>query len=83
MGGAAHFRIVIIASLAGISFGLDTAVIAGAATALRDFFFALSGRFRSSGFVALSSTLLAALIVGGLAIAEADATCSSRRPALT
>jgi hypothetical protein len=38
MGGAAHLRIVTIASLAGILFGFDTAVTAGVTTALRDFF---------------------------------------------
>jgi hypothetical protein len=38
MDGAAHFRIVIIASLAGILFGFDTAVVAGVTTALRAFF---------------------------------------------
>jgi hypothetical protein len=38
MGGAAHFRIVTIASLAGILFGFDTAVIAGVTTAPREFF---------------------------------------------
>jgi hypothetical protein len=37
MGGAAHLRIAIIASLAGILFGFDTAVIAGVTAALRDF----------------------------------------------
>ena len=38
IGAAAHFRIVIIASLAEILFGFDTAVIAGVTTALREFF---------------------------------------------
>jgi len=38
IGAAAHFRFVIIASLAEILFGFDTAVIAGVATALREFF---------------------------------------------
>ncbi len=38
MGGAAHFRVVIIASLAGILFDFDTAVIAGVTTALREIF---------------------------------------------
>jgi hypothetical protein len=36
--GAAPFNIVIIASLAGILFSFDKAVIAGVATALREFF---------------------------------------------
>jgi len=38
IGGAAHFRIVIIASLSEILFGFDTTVIAGFTTALREFF---------------------------------------------
>ena len=38
IGAAAHFRIVIIASLAEFLFGFDTAVIAGVTTALREFF---------------------------------------------
>jgi hypothetical protein len=36
MGGAAHLRVVIIASLAGILFGFDTAVISGITHALRE-----------------------------------------------
>ena len=39
MGCAAHFRIFIIASVAGILFGFDAAAIAGVTTALREFFF--------------------------------------------
>lgn len=38
MGGAAHFRIAIAASLAGMSFGFGTSVIAGVTTALCEFF---------------------------------------------
>jgi len=38
MRGAAHTRMVIIASLAGLLFGFDTAVIAGITHALRELF---------------------------------------------
>jgi hypothetical protein len=38
MAGAADFKMVIIASLAGILFGFDTTVIAGTTHALRDIF---------------------------------------------
>jgi len=75
MGGAAHFRIVIIASLAGILFGFDTAVIAAGTIARCEFLFALAGRSRSRGFVARWGTLLAANSSTGPAIATAAATC--------
>jgi MFS family permease len=65
MGGAAHFRIVIIASLAGILFGFDTAVIAGVTTALREFFSRSPAGLGAAVSSALWGTLLGALIVGG------------------
>jgi sugar porter (SP) family MFS transporter len=65
MGGAAHFRIVIIASLAGILFGFDTAVIAGVTTALREFFSLSPAGLGAAVSSALWGTLLGALIVGG------------------
>jgi MFS family permease len=65
MGGAAHFRIVIIASLAGILFGFDTAVIAGVTTALREFFCSRRLSLGAAVSSALCGTLLGALIVGG------------------
>jgi sugar porter (SP) family MFS transporter len=65
MGGAAHFRVVIIASLAGILFGFDTAVIAGVTTALRDFFSLSPAGLGAAVSTALWGTLLGALIVGG------------------
>jgi len=38
MGGSAHLKVVIIASVAGVLFGFDTAVIAGVTHALRETF---------------------------------------------
>jgi hypothetical protein len=38
MGGAAHMRVIIITGLAGMLFGFDTAVIAGATATLREVF---------------------------------------------
>ena len=65
MGGAAHFRIVIIASLAGILFGFDTAVIAGVTSALREIFSLSPTGLGAAVSSALWGTLLGALIVGG------------------
>lgn len=65
MGGAAHFRIVIVASLAGILFGFDTAVIAGITHALRDTFSLSPASLGAAVSAALWGTLLGALIAGG------------------
>jgi hypothetical protein len=72
--GAAHFNIVIIASLAGILSGFDKVVIAGVTTARR-IFFGLAGRSRSGDFIAPWGTLLAATSSTGPNIATAEATC--------
>jgi sugar porter (SP) family MFS transporter len=64
MGGAAHFKIVIIASLAGILFGFDTAVIAGTTHALRDIFSLSPAGIGVAVSAALWGTLLGALIAG-------------------
>jgi sugar porter (SP) family MFS transporter len=64
MGGAAHLKIVLIASLAGILFGFDTAVIAGATHALRDIFSLSPAGLGAAVSAALWGTLLGALIVG-------------------
>src|SRR5258707_11652644 len=65
MGGAAHFRVVIIASLAGILFGFDTAVIAGVTSALREIFSLSPTGLGAAVSSAFWGTLLRALIVGG------------------
>jgi sugar porter (SP) family MFS transporter len=65
MAGAAHFRVVIIASLAGILFGFDTAVIAGVTTALREIFSLSPAGLGAAVSSALWGTLLGALVVGG------------------
>src|SRR5258708_1802023 len=65
MGGAAHFRVVIVASLAGILFGFDTAVIAGVTTALREIFLLSPAGLGAAVSSALWGTLLGALVVGG------------------
>jgi len=64
MGGAAHFKMVIIASLAGILFGFDTAVIAGTTHALRDIFSLSPAGMGVAVSAALWGTLLGALIAG-------------------
>jgi sugar porter (SP) family MFS transporter len=64
MGGAAHIRVVIIASLAGILFGFDTAVIAGITHALRAFFSLSPAGLGAAVSSALWGTLLGALFVG-------------------
>jgi sugar porter (SP) family MFS transporter len=64
MGGAAHIRAVIIASLAGILFGFDTAVIAGITHALRVVFSLSSFGLGAAVSIALWGTLLGALVAG-------------------
>ncbi|HME40837.1 MAG TPA: sugar porter family MFS transporter [Steroidobacteraceae bacterium] len=64
MGGAAHFRVVLIASLAGILFGFDTAVIAGITHALREVFMLSPAALGAAVSSALWGTLLGALIAG-------------------
>src|SRR5271170_1329704 len=64
MGGAAHLKIVIIASLAGILFGFDTAVIAGITHALREIFSLSPATLGAAVSSALWGTLLGALIAG-------------------
>jgi sugar porter (SP) family MFS transporter len=64
MGGAAHFKVVIVASLAGILFGFDTAVIAGITHALRDIFSLSPAALGAAVSSALWGTLLGALVAG-------------------
>jgi sugar porter (SP) family MFS transporter len=64
MGGAAHLRVVIIASLAGILFGFDTAIIAGITHALREIFSLSPTGLGAAVSSALWGTLLGALIAG-------------------
>jgi sugar porter (SP) family MFS transporter len=64
MGGGAHVRVIIIASLAGILFGFDTAVIAGVTHALRDIFSLSPAGLGAAVSSALWGTLLGALIIG-------------------
>ncbi|MGB6355055.1 MAG: sugar porter family MFS transporter [Steroidobacteraceae bacterium] len=64
MGGAAHLRVVIIASLAGILFGFDTAVIAGITRALREIFSLTPIALGAAVSSALWGTLLGALAAG-------------------
>jgi sugar porter (SP) family MFS transporter len=64
MGGAAHLKVVIIASLAGILFGFDTAVIAGITHALREIFSLSPASLGAAVSSALWGTLLGALIAG-------------------
>jgi len=64
MGGAAHSRVVIIASLAGILFGFDTAVIAGITHSLREVFSLSPVGLGAAVSSALWGTLLGALIAG-------------------
>jgi sugar porter (SP) family MFS transporter len=64
MGGAAHFKVVIIASLAGILFGFDTAVIAGITHALREIFSLSPAGLGAAVSSALWGTLVGALIAG-------------------
>src|SRR3984957_10914641 len=64
MGGAAHTRVVIIASLAGILFGFDTAVIAGVTHALREVFSLSPAGLGAAVSSALWGTLVGALIAG-------------------
>jgi sugar porter (SP) family MFS transporter len=64
MGGGAHVRVIIIASLAGILFGFDTAVIAGVTHALREVFSLSPAGLGAAVSSALWGTLLGALIIG-------------------
>jgi sugar porter (SP) family MFS transporter len=64
MGGAAHLKVVLIASLAGILFGFDTAVIAGITHSLREVFFLSPASLGAAVSSALWGTLLGALIAG-------------------
>src|SRR5271170_5211676 len=64
MGGAEHLKIVIIASLAGILFGFDTAVIAGVTHALREVFALTPGGLGATVSSALWGTLVGALVLG-------------------
>jgi sugar porter (SP) family MFS transporter len=64
MGGLAHLKVVIIASLAGILFGFDTAVIAGITHALREVFSLSPVTLGAAVSSALWGTLLGALIAG-------------------
>jgi sugar porter (SP) family MFS transporter len=64
MGGTAHLKVVIIASLAGILFGFDTAVIAGITHSLREVFSLSPGALGAAVSSALWGTLLGALVAG-------------------
>jgi sugar porter (SP) family MFS transporter len=64
MGGLAHLKVVLIASLAGILFGFDTAVIAGITHALRETFSLSAISLGAAVSSALWGTLLGALIAG-------------------
>jgi sugar porter (SP) family MFS transporter len=64
MGGKAHLKVVIIASLAGILFGFDTAVIAGITHALREVFSLSPAALGAAVSSALWGTLLGALVAG-------------------
>jgi sugar porter (SP) family MFS transporter len=64
MGGAPHIRVVIVASLAGILFGFDTAVISGITHALREIFSLSPASLGAAVSSALWGTLLGALIAG-------------------
>jgi sugar porter (SP) family MFS transporter len=64
MGGAAHLKVVLIASLAGILFGFDTAVIAGITHSLREVFSLSPASLGAAVSSALWGTLLGALIAG-------------------
>jgi len=64
MGGIAHFRVVLIASLAGILFGFDTAVIAGVTHSLREVFSLSPAGVGVAVSAALWGTLLGALVAG-------------------
>jgi sugar porter (SP) family MFS transporter len=65
MGGAAHIRVVLVASLAGILFGFDTAVIAGITHSLREIFLLSPAGLGVAVSSALWGTLLGALVAGG------------------
>lgn len=64
MGGAPHIRVVIVASLAGILFGFDTAVISGITHALREIFSLSPASLGVAVSSALWGTLVGALVAG-------------------
>jgi len=64
MGGSAHLKVVIIASVAGVLFGFDTAVIAGVTHALRETFALTPAALGATVSSALWGTLLGALVLG-------------------
>src|SRR3984957_11221500 len=64
MGGTAHLKVVIIASLAGILFGFDTAVISGITHALREVFSLTPATLGAAVSSALWGTLFGALVAG-------------------
>jgi sugar porter (SP) family MFS transporter len=64
MAGTAYIRVIIIASLAGILFGFDTAVIAGVTHALREVFALTPGGLGATVSSALWGTLVGALVLG-------------------
>jgi sugar porter (SP) family MFS transporter len=64
MGGAAQIRVIIIASLAGLLFGFDTAVVAGVTGALREVFALTPAGLGAMVSSALWGTLLGALVLG-------------------
>jgi sugar porter (SP) family MFS transporter len=64
MGGAGHFRIVVVAGLAGMLFGFDTAVIAGITHALTRVFELTPAGLGWAVSSALWGTLLGALSIG-------------------
>jgi hypothetical protein len=65
MGGAAHIRAVIVASLAGTLFGFDTAVIAGITQALSRSIFTLLVLSRSAGLeCTVAHTTRSTLVAG-------------------
>jgi sugar porter (SP) family MFS transporter len=61
---SAQLRIVVAASLAGLLFGFDTAVIAGVTHALREVYSLSPGELGAIVSVALWGTLLGALVAG-------------------
>jgi hypothetical protein len=76
MGGAAHLKIVLIASLAGILFGFDTAVIAGATHALRDIFSLSPAGLGAARCSAHSSWAAPAIDTEAVTYCESSACCT-------
>jgi sugar porter (SP) family MFS transporter len=64
MSGAAHLKVVFTASLAGLLFGFDTAVIAGVTHSLRDLFSLSPAAVGAAVSSALWGTLFGALLIG-------------------